>query len=53
MRRAGYIKLMGEMRNAKKNIYIYIFWLKNLKERVHAEDLGVNGKRILEGILGT
>jgi hypothetical protein len=29
-----------------------IFWLENLKERDNSEDLGVDGKIILECILG-
>jgi hypothetical protein len=29
-----------------------IFWLKNLKERDHSEKLGVDGRIILEWILG-
>jgi hypothetical protein len=28
------------------------FWLENLEARDHLENLGVNGKIILEGILG-
>jgi hypothetical protein len=28
------------------------FWLENLKERDHFEDLGIDGKIILEWILG-
>jgi hypothetical protein len=29
-----------------------MFWLKNLKERDHLESLSINGKRILEWVLG-
>jgi hypothetical protein len=29
-----------------------IFWLENLKERGHSEDLGVDGRLILESIIG-
>jgi hypothetical protein len=29
-----------------------VFWLENLKGRDHSEDLGVDGKIILEWILG-
>jgi hypothetical protein len=29
-----------------------IFWLENLKGNDHLEDLGVDGRIILEGILG-
>jgi hypothetical protein len=29
-----------------------IFWLENLKGRDHLEDLGIEGKIILEWILG-
>jgi hypothetical protein len=58
MRWAGHVARIGEI-----NIcmcvctYIYththtIFWLDNLKGRVHAEDPGVEGKIILERILG-
>jgi hypothetical protein len=37
---------MGEMRNA------YTILVENLKGRDHSEDLGVDGKIILEWILG-
>jgi len=30
-----------------------VFWLEIPKERGHSDDLGVNGKIILEWILGT
>jgi hypothetical protein len=36
----------GRMRNAYT-----VFWLENLKGRDHLEDLGVDGKIILEWIL--
>jgi hypothetical protein len=42
----GYVARMGNMRNA------YKIWLKSLKGRDHSEDLGVDGKVILELILG-
>jgi hypothetical protein len=29
-----------------------IFWLENLKRRDHSEDLGIDGRVILECILG-
>jgi len=32
--------------------YLKKFWLENLKERDHAEDLGVDGRIILDWILG-
>jgi hypothetical protein len=31
---------------------IQYFWLENLKERDHLEDLGIDRKKILEWILG-
>jgi hypothetical protein len=37
---------MEEMRSA------YKFWLENLTERDHSEDLGVDGRIILEWIIG-
>jgi hypothetical protein len=37
---------MGDMRNAQK------VWPEDLKIRDHSEDLGVDGKIILEWILG-
>jgi hypothetical protein len=37
---------MGNMRNE------YIVWLENLKGRNHLEDLGIDGKIILEWMLG-
>jgi hypothetical protein len=43
MRWAGHVARMGE-----KHI---VFWLENLKERDHLEDLGIDGK-VLEWILG-
>jgi hypothetical protein len=42
MRWAGHAASMREMRN------VYIFWLENLKGRDHLEDLGVDGKIILQ-----
>jgi hypothetical protein len=35
----------GKMRNT-------VFWLENLKERDHLEDLGVDRKILLECVLG-
>jgi hypothetical protein len=46
MRWAGHVALMGEMRNA------YAVLGGNLKERDRPEDLDVNGKIILEWVLG-
>jgi hypothetical protein len=46
MRWVGHVAHMGEMRNA------YKIWLENLKGRDHLEDLGVDGRIILEWILG-
>jgi hypothetical protein len=37
---------MGEMRDALK------FWLENQKGIHHAEDLGIDGRTVLEWILG-
>jgi hypothetical protein len=31
---------------------VYKIWMENLKERDHLDDLGVDGKIILEWILG-
>jgi hypothetical protein len=45
MRWAGHVTHKGEIRNV-------VLWLENLKRRSHSEDLGVDGKIILEGILG-
>jgi hypothetical protein len=36
----------------KKRKMLTIFWLENLKGRVYLEDVGVDGKIILEWILG-
>jgi hypothetical protein len=38
---------MGEMRSV-----IQFFWLENLKGRDHLEDLSIDGRIILERILG-
>jgi hypothetical protein len=46
MRWIGHIACMGGMRNA------YKFWLGNLKGRDHAEDLGIDGRIILDWIFG-
>jgi hypothetical protein len=45
MRLVGYVARMNEMRNAK-------FWSENLKGRDHSKDLVVDGRIILEWILG-
>jgi hypothetical protein len=37
-RGAGHVACIGEMRNAHK------FWLKNLKDRDHVGDLGIDGR---------
>jgi len=42
----GYLACIGGMRNA------YNFWPGNLKRRQHVEDLGIDGRIILEWILG-
>jgi hypothetical protein len=42
MRLAGYVAHMGEMKSAHKIL------VKNLKGRDHLEDLGIDGKLILE-----
>jgi hypothetical protein len=39
---AGHVTCMGEMRNAYKTL------VENLKERIHSEDLYVNGRKLLE-----
>jgi hypothetical protein len=41
MRLAGYVARVGEKRNT-------VFWLETPKARDHSEDLGVDGKIILE-----
>jgi len=46
MRRPGHVARMGDMRD------VYIFRLENLKGRYRLEDLGVDGRIILECILG-
>jgi hypothetical protein len=46
MRWVGHVARMGEMRNA------YKIWSENLKARDHSEDLGIDGKIILECITG-
>jgi hypothetical protein len=46
MRWVGHVAHMGEMRN------VYVTLVGSLKGRDHAEDLGVDGKIILEFILG-
>jgi hypothetical protein len=38
--------------HGRGEIFYTIFWLENLKVRDHSEDLGVDGKVILECILG-
>jgi hypothetical protein len=43
----GHVARMGEI----TNIYI-TFWMGNMKGRDHLEDLRVNGRIILECILG-
>jgi hypothetical protein len=47
MRRAGHVACMGEVRNA------YNILVGKSEEKNHSEDLGVDGKIILEWILGT
>jgi hypothetical protein len=42
MRWAGHVTCMGEMRSART------VWLESLKVRDHSEELGVNGRIILE-----
>jgi hypothetical protein len=42
---AGHLACMGQMRMHTK------FWLEGLKGRDHSEDLGIDGKIILEWIL--
>jgi hypothetical protein len=51
MRWAGHIARTGKMRNMYVYIYI-IFWFENLKGRNHSEDFDVDGRIILEWILG-
>jgi hypothetical protein len=46
MKWAGHVACMGEMRNTSKIL------LENLKGKHHSEDLGVDGKIILQWILG-
>jgi hypothetical protein len=46
MRWVGRVACMGEMRN------VYKFWLENMNGRDHLEDVGVDGKILLEFILG-
>jgi hypothetical protein len=46
MRLARHVALMREIRKSPK------FCLENLKGRDHSEDIGVDGRIILEGILG-
>jgi hypothetical protein len=46
MRRAGHVARMGEMRNA------YKISVGKLKWKDHLQDLGVDGKIILERFLG-
>jgi hypothetical protein len=46
MRWEGHVARMGEMRNS------YEIQSENLKTRDHSEDVGVDGKIILEWILG-
>jgi hypothetical protein len=47
MRWAGHVERVGEKRNTCK------FWMENLKERDHCEDLDIEGKIILIWILYT
>jgi hypothetical protein len=42
----GNVARMGEMKNA------YELWPENLETRDHSEDLGVDGRIVLEWILG-
>jgi hypothetical protein len=46
MRLTAHVARMGEIRNACQ------IWSENLKRRNHSEELGVDGRIILERILG-
>jgi len=46
MRLARHVARIGEMKMHK------LFWLENLKGRHHCEELGVDGRILLELILG-
>jgi hypothetical protein len=46
MKWAGHVACIEGIRNS------YAFWLENMKERNHSENLGIDGKIILEYILG-
>jgi len=47
MRRAGHVALVG-----RREVHTE-FWLGNMKERAHLEDLGVDGRIILKWIFKT